>query len=123
MGIERSKLNAILRTVKVDYFGESLTVTYKPNAVTPAKEAELARARKAAQEESDETDNASESAANAELLAERLSEIMAGWDVMEDGALLPTTKENLMTFPNALLVHISVAIGEDMAPKAKTRQR
>ncbi len=122
MGIERSKLSAILRTVKVDYFGEVLTVTYKPDAMTPAKEEELAEARKAAQER-EESDDTFAAAENADLLATRLASVLAGWDVLEDGVLLPTTRENLRTFPNALLVHISMAIGEDMAPKVKTRLR
>ena len=62
-------------------------------------------------------------AENAEQLAERLAELLVSWDVTEDGEPIPPTKENLMTFPNALLGHIVTAIGEDLAPKVRTTRR
>jgi hypothetical protein len=119
VGIERSALVGKLRSVTVDYFGDKLNVTYKPSEMSPAKEAELARLRKEA-EEAEEGDDA---ARGAEQLASRLAEVMVSWDVVEDGEPLPPTKTTLMEFPNALLVHISSAIGDDMRPNPKTGRR
>jgi hypothetical protein len=118
MGIERRKLDGIVRSISVDYFGETVVVTYRPGLMTPQRAAELARARQ--QAEDDETDR--EASVSVEL-ATRLSEIMVNWDVMEDGEPLLPSKENLMTFGNALLVHIATAIGQDQTPNAKTGRR
>jgi hypothetical protein len=125
MPIERSKISAVLRSIQVDYFGESVIVTYRPDGMTPAKEAELARLRQLTLDErnGDGQDQQEMLAENAELLAERLAELLVSWDVLEDGEPIPPTKENLMTFPNALLGHIVSAIGEDLAPKARTSRR
>ena len=125
MPVDRSKISAILRSIRVDYFGEVITVTYKPDGMTPAKEAELARLRLEAEEHrnGDGEDTQAILAGNAEQLAERLAELLVSWDITDDGEPLPPTKENLMTFPNALLGHIVTAIGEDLAPKAKTFRR
>jgi hypothetical protein len=125
MPIERSKISAVLRSIRVDYFGEAVTITYKPDGMTPAKEAELARLRQEAEDHrnGDGEDTQAILAGNAEQLAERLAELLVSWDIVEDGEPLPPTKENLMTFPNALLGHIVTAIGEDLAPKVKTFRR
>lgn len=125
MPIERSKIKAVLRSIPVDYFdGQVVNVTYMPDGMTPAKEKELARIRRelVISRNGDGID-ADELADNAELLAERLAEVMVSWDVTEDGEPVQPTKENLMTFPNALLGHIISAIGEDLAPKAKNSRR
>jgi hypothetical protein len=125
MPVERSKIEAVLRSIRVDYFGEAVTVTYRPDGMTPAKEAELARLQREAEDHrnGDGEDMQSTLAGNAEQLAERLAELLVSWDIVEDGEPLPPTKENLMTFPNALLGHIVTAIGEDLAPKARTTRR
>jgi hypothetical protein len=126
MPVERSKIAAVLRSIRVDYFGEAITVTYKPDGMTPAKEAELARLRQEAEDHRNGDGDVSIGdtlAGNAEQLAERLAELLVSWDIVEDGEPLPPTKENLMTFPNALLGHIVTAIGEDLAPKVKTFRR
>jgi len=125
MPVERSKIAAVLRSIRVDYFGEAVTITYKPDGMTPAKEAELARLRLEAEEHrnGDGEDTQAILAGNAEQLAERLAELLVSWDIVEDGEPLPPTKENLMTFPNALLGHIVTAIGEDLAPKPRSARR
>jgi hypothetical protein len=125
MPVERSKIAAVLRSIRVDYFGEAITITYKPDGMTPAKEAELARLRQEAEDHrnGDGEDTQATLAGNAEQLAERLAELLVSWDIVDDGEPLPPTKENLMTFPNALLGHIVTAIGEDLAPKARTSRR
>lgn len=125
MPVERSKIEAVLRSIRMDYFGEAVTITYRPDGMTPAKEAELARLQREAEDHrnGDGQDTQATLARNAEQLAERLAELLVSWDIVEDGEPLPPTKENLMTFPNALLGHIVTAIGEDLAPKARTSRR
>lgn len=129
MPIERTKLTTILRTVIVDYFGDKVVITYRPDVMTPVKQQEMLRARREAEAHEHrepngrEPDQVEEGARNSEELATRLAEVLVSWDVQEEGVDLPPNKENLMTFPNALLVHMSVAIGEDLAPKARTARR
>src|SRR5262245_52883752 len=125
MPIERSAIAAVLRTLKVDYFGDTLTVTYKPDAMTPAKQAETARLRKEADalRNGDGSQGLGALAESLEQVASELAEVMVSWDVVENGVPVTPTKENLMTFPNALLGHIIGAIGEDVLPKAKTSRR
>jgi len=114
----------------VDYFGQNINVVYKPGEITPAKEAELADEREKAQSQDGDFDSNNPTevnrllANNAESLAERLANILVHWDVEEeDGTPVGTSKEDLMTFPNAMLSAISSAIGEDMSPKAKRPRR
>lgn len=127
MPLERSRVALVTRQTTVDYFGEKFSIVYKPGEMTPQKEQELADLRAAAEAsvEEDESGDADiyATAKQAERLAERIAVILVDWDIVEDGAKLPPTKENLMTFPNALLTHISLAIAEDMSPKMKTRRR
>ena len=123
MPVERDKLTTILRTVPVDYFGEKLSVIYKPDVMTPASAAEYARLRAQLIEERNGDGERDANAIETELLVERLAGVMVSWEVTEKGEPLPPTKENLMTFPNALLGHILVAITDDLAPKAKTSRR
>lgn len=125
MPIERSQITAVLRSIQVDYFGEKLTITYRPDGMTPAKEAELARLQIVANDNrnGDGEIQQVQLADNAEQLAARLAELLVSWDIVEDGKPLPPTKENLMTFPNAMLGHIVAAIGEDLAPKVRNSRR
>jgi len=119
MPVERSKIAAVLRSVRVDYFGETITVTYKPDFQTPAKEAELARLKQLAEDHR----NGDGDIAKIEEGAERMADLIVSWDVVEDGEPLPPTKENLMTFPSALWAHIIAAVNEDLAPKPRSARR
>jgi hypothetical protein len=119
MAVERSKIAAVLRSIRVDYFGEAITVTYKPDFMTPAKEAELARLKQLAEE----NHNGDGDIAKIEDGAARMADLIVSWDIVEDGEPLPPTKEVLMTFPSALWAHIIAAVNEDMAPKARTFRR
>lgn len=119
MPIERSKITAVLRSIKIDYFGESLTITYRPDSMTPAKEAELARLK----QQAEESGNGDGNIEQIEQGAANLASMIVSWDVVEDGEPIPPSKENLMTFPTALWAHIITAINDDLAPKAKTSRR
>jgi len=125
MPIDVSEITSVLRSIKVDYFGKFLTVTYKPDGMTPVKEAELARLQREAEEHrnGDGEDTQAVLAGNAEQLAERLAELLVSWDITLNDKPFPPIKENLMTMPNALLGHIVTAIGEDLAPKPRSARR
>jgi hypothetical protein len=123
MPIERSQINSVLRTIKVDYFGNAVAVTYRPDGMTPEKEAELARLQEAYDADNEDAGQQRRLADNAEQLAGRLAELMVSWDITEGGEPLPPTKANLMTFPNALLGHIVTGISEDLSPKVRTPRR
>jgi len=124
MPVERSQFDTVLRSIKVDYYGNSLTITYRPDAWAPVKIAERARLRQLEADERNGSENAYQSLSRTlDDNASDLAEILTSWDMGENGEPLPPTKENLMTFANALLQHILTAIGEDMAPKAKIVRR
>jgi hypothetical protein len=124
MPIERSQVDAVLRSIKVDYYGNSLTITYRPDTWSPVKIAETARVRQLEAENRNGDENAYESLARTlDENATDLANVLVSWDMIENGEPLPPTKENLMTFANALLQHVLTAIGEDMAPKARTTRR
>ena len=125
MPIERGKISAVLRSIQVDYFGESVIVILSTGRHDARQRSGVGRLRQLTLDErnGDGQDQQEMLAENAELLAERLAELLVSWDVLEDGEPIPPTKENLMTFPNALLGDIVSAIGEDLAPKARTSRR
>lgn len=124
MPIERSAIKAVLRTIPVEYFDKQIVnITYKPDAMTPARAKEIAHQRADAASRNGHSTDDEEDAAKLEENAEQLAEMLVSWDVVEDGTPLATTKENLMTFPNAFLGHILQAIVDDLTPKAKTSRR
>lgn len=122
MGIELSKLTGILRTVKVDYYGESLTVTFRPDELSPAKTAERARLRK--EEEAgkylSDTDIAIR---DSDDLARLMSKVIVSWDMLNDGEPMAVTEDNMRVLPYALLSHIFDTMNGDMAPKARNTRR
>ena len=104
MPIELNQLKANTRAIIVPYFGDSVTLTYRPSVLTPNRESEI----KAAASEGD----------NSAML-EAISELVVEWDMLLDGKPLPHTVDVLRELPSALLTAIFQGIGEDMAPKAK----
>lgn len=124
MPVERSQIDAVLRTIRIDYYGNSLTVTYRPDALSPLVIAERARSRQLEADERNGDENAYETLARTlDENASDLAGVIVSWDMIENGQPLPPTKENLKTFANALIQHILSAIGEDAAPKARTVRR
>lgn len=105
MAIQLSQLKANTRTIIVPYYGDTVTVTYRPSVLTPARESAIREGVQAG-------DNAPMLSAIAEMVIE--------WDVMgEDGEPLARTPQVLETLPSALLSAIFGEIGEDMSPKAR----
>jgi hypothetical protein len=123
MPIELSKLNAA-RTVSVEYDGDSFTVTYRTDAISPAALTAKARRRKveAAERNGDETAEDT-MIRQAEQNANDLVEILESWDVTDGGKPLPITVDNLMLLSPLALQHISAAISDDFTPKAKNSRR
>lgn len=122
MGIELSKLTGILRTVKVDYYGESLTVTFRPDELSPAKTAERARLRK--ESENGHLPSDTEIAIrDSDDLARLMSKVIVSWDMLIDGEPMPVNEESMRVLPYALLSHIFDTMNGDMAPKARNMRR
>lgn len=95
-------LKSRTRQVVVEYEGEKLTVEYRPGALTGAL---VDRVTTAAGEQG-----------QSAVIAEALSEVVAGWDATCGGEPYPPTHENLMALPLRLLSDVFRAIVQDAAP-------
>lgn len=105
-----SDLRANVRRLDVDYFGSTVSITYRPGELTPETEDALREAR----EQNRTTD----------ALIELMVRALVGWDVTDDdGEPLPIAAETLRPFPTALLLHIMAAIQDDMVPNAMRGRR
>lgn len=106
MPIQLSQLKANTRSVVVAYYDDTVTVRYQPSVLTPNREAAI----KATAADSDNT-----------ALLETIADLVVEWDVLDaEGKPLPRTVDVLRDLPSAFLMTIFQAIGEDMAPKAKS---
>lgn len=107
MPLRLSQLRADMRSVTLDIEGESLTITYRPSAITPEAEDQLR----------DLSGQARPGAALAELLAN----LIAGWDLFgDDEQPLPITPETLRRLPTAFLASAMQAIAEDIRPNGRS---
>lgn len=102
MPLDIRSLSARSREISVEYAGEIIRVTYAPAKVTPAWERGFQEALK------DEW--------RTRALVDALAEILVGWDLTEEGAPLPVTRESLARLPLDLLGAIFSAIMEDLRP-------
>ncbi len=94
-------------TVPVEVYGESLSVTWRPAALTPALEARVG----------DVADQPA--SAQTAVLVEVLSRLLAGWDLTEDdGSPVPTSVERLRDLPTAFLWAVYGGLSAEAAPKA-----
>lgn len=111
MPIKLSDLAAKQRHLTVDLGdGMSVTVSYKPHALTLADEQELMEAQG--------------TATATHLIAERLCRVLTIWDVMDDDDTpLPITPEVMGTLPGKFLADILTAIREDQSPNARNGRR
>lgn len=96
--------------VKVDYRGKVVAVTYRPGALTPAREEELAAATEAGL-----------LAANQQA-GKLLEDLLVDWDLYADqaaedaGDRLPTTAEVIRNLPSGFVAAVFEAVRTDMAP-------
>jgi len=95
-------LKSRTRQVTVEYEGERLNVEYRPAALTGAL---VDRVTTAAGEHG-----------QSAVIAEALSEVVAGWDATADGQPYPPTPENLLALPLRLLSEVFRVVVQDAAP-------
>lgn len=121
-GMELKQFLDVMRTVKVDYYGQSLTVTFMPSELSPAKTAERARLRKESENGAylSDTDIAIR---DSDDLARLMSKVIVSWDMLNDGEPMAVTEDNMRVLPYALLSHIFDTMNGDMAPKARNTRR
>ena len=112
-----SKVLGATRTVSIDLGGESLEVTFRPGAVTPAS---LARATAALDNADDERTS---QLAAIDLMVQFLGDVLVAWNLTDDdGAELPTTRETLQLLPIEALARVFAAIqgGDDQLGEAQS---
>lgn len=112
-----SKVLGATRTASIDLGGESLDVTYRPGAVTPAS---LARATSALGESLDER---SSQLAAVDLMVQFLGDVLVSWNLTDDdGVELPTSRETLQQLPIEALARVFSTIqgGDDQLGEAQS---
>jgi hypothetical protein len=112
-----SKVLGATRTVSIDLGGETLDVTFRPGAVTPAS---LARATAAFNENTDER---SSQLAAIDLMVQFLGDVLVSWNLTDDdGAELPTSRDTLQLLPIEALARVFAAIqsGDDQLGEAQS---
>lgn len=109
MAMKLSEVKAKTKVVTVSFMDETVDVSYRPAAMTPAiLEDVLALAKSA------ETD-----AEDMALVGSMLEPVLDWWDVLDDkGKRLPTTTESIREMPLAFLVQVLQDVQEDMRPPA-----
>lgn len=112
MPISKSHLKKNMRTVDVDYFGDTVRVVYKPSEITPTVMAEMADAA----EEGDQM-----------FTPRILTRALVSWDLAEDESdltkMTPITFEELKDLESSFLNAVLQQITEDMFPKKKNGRR
>ncbi|GIV81729.1 MAG: hypothetical protein KatS3mg051_1083 [Anaerolineae bacterium] len=111
MGISIADLKKKTRTVRVEYLGETVTVDYRPGALTPEAQVRMGQVQ--------------DTAESARVMAEYLADTLVSWDVLDEDGKAPVaiTTEFLMQCPSSFLGAIVQAILEDMAPNGLSGRR
>jgi len=105
--ISIAALAANRRTVKVDFNGETLTLTYRPSVINAKQEARELEERAAGQ--------------HVQSMANSLAEIIESWDVVDDkGKPVPVSVELLSTFGLDVLQKMTREIIGDLLPNRTT---
>ena len=112
MPISKSHLKKNMRTVDVDYFGDTVRVVYKPSEITPTVLAEMNDAA----EEGDHM-----------FTPSILARALVSWDLAEDESdltkIVPIVFDELKDLESPFLATVLTQITEDMFPKKKTGRR
>lgn len=96
MALHLKSLSDDRATVAFDYLGETVHVTYRPHAVTPATYGKLR----------DEP--------VPQFLPKYLATVLVDWDVLgDDGEPIPTTEAALQDVPTRFLSEVFYRVGED----------
>lgn len=111
MPINIQELGKKIRPVTFEFMGEKGTLHYRAGANT-------ARAAIEWQERFD-----SEEENQIELLAERLTEIIDSWDLVDGDKPLPVTQDTLLDLPMPLLEAMMRAIIDSQNPQTRKSRR
>jgi hypothetical protein len=108
MSITIKDLMAGGKSVKLTYDDFELNVEYKPSAITPTLQAEIAK-----------MDFNSMSATVSLMI-----KILSGWDILgDDGLPIPIDEDTLNGLPIRLLGQINKAVFDDLAPRTQQEKK
>lgn len=113
MGMKLTDLRNKTASVAVEFEGDTLTVNYRPNALTPQAKLMVFRGQDGGKTQAERERSANDFAAG-------LASIIESWDLLgDDGKPLPVTTELLLALPDALLAAIWVGMIEGNRPNGK----
>jgi hypothetical protein len=113
MGMKLADLRSKTASVKVEFGDDTLTVNYRPNAITPNAKLMIFRGMDGGATQA-ERENAFDDFATG------MAEIIESWDLLgEDGKPLPVTKDLLLSLPDALLGAIWFGVVGGNRPNGK----
>lgn len=99
---------AVTKPLAVDFGGEVINLSYRENIYTLGFQRRLF---KALDEQS------------ADLLAESFGELIASWDLLEDGQPVPLTPEGVERVPLPILAAVDRAIGDALEVPGEDEKR
>ncbi|MBI4496315.1 MAG: hypothetical protein HY689_00215 [Chloroflexi bacterium] len=111
MGVRISQLKTgATRTISIPVGGDTLTVTYLPETITPAME--------------DRMHAMAEDQRGAAILVEFVISCVTAWDLLgDDGEMLPIIREAMAPLPVSFLADVVRAIGQDIRPSSVSAGR
>lgn len=98
-------LRARRAELTLEYDGQTLHFTIRPNVITPAYRDQL-RTELATKEAA----GASQEAVVAEAIVRNVADLVIGWDLVENGEPLPVTRETVASLPENLVGELWSAI-------------
>ena len=99
---------AVTKPLAIDFEGEVINITYRPNVYTLGFQRSLVEALE------DQS---------GEALAMTFGELIASWDLLENGVPLPLTSEGIEKVPLTVLGAIDQAIGETLQVPSEEEKR
>lgn len=102
MSIKLAALSGVTAHTQFPFQGETVNIEYRPNYMTPEREAVL---------------SAAEASGGADGFIDLVVGMLVSWDVLDDsGTPLPVTTEVVRTLPFSFLTAALTAAGEASAP-------
>lgn len=110
MPIQIKDLGKSVRSVRVEFQGDSCMVQYRVGAHTP-------QATIATQERLDNGENPTE------VQIERMLELIESWDLMDGDKPAALTREVMLSLPEPFLAAILYAVADDANPQTRKSRR
>lgn len=101
------KYKAVTKPLAVDFEGEIINLTYRPNVYTLGFTRRLAEAQ---------------AAQNMAEVAQYFVDFLAGWDLMEGDSPIPLTREGVETVPLDILSAIDDQVAKTMLPSEEEKR-